>query len=207
MKKFDLNIEKVLEDWEVYHAIREVIANALDEQILTQTKDIQILKDSNGDWHIRDFGRGLRYDHLTQNENEEKLKNPQLIGKFGVGLKDAMATFDRRGIKVLIKSKFGDITLGKSEKQDFEDVITLHAYLSDPTEPTIIGTDFVLQGCKETDLDKAKHLFLRFAGENSLEKTQYGEVLQRKIMWQPFTLMASRLPKKKTFCSPTTSLP
>ena len=180
MKKFDFNIEKVLEDWEVYHAIREVIANALDEQILTQTKDIQILKDSNGDWHIRDFGRGLRYDHLTQNENEEKLKNPQLIGKFGVGLKDAMATFDRRGIKVLIKSKFGDITLGKSEKQDFEDVITLHAYLSDPTEPTIIGTDFVLQGCKETDLDKAKHLFLRFAGENSLEKTQYGEVLQKK---------------------------
>jgi len=31
MKKFDLNIEKVLEDWEIYHAIREVIANALDE--------------------------------------------------------------------------------------------------------------------------------------------------------------------------------
>jgi hypothetical protein len=25
-KKFDLNIEKILEDWEVYHAIREIIA-------------------------------------------------------------------------------------------------------------------------------------------------------------------------------------
>jgi len=24
-KKFDLNIEKILENWEVYHAIREVI--------------------------------------------------------------------------------------------------------------------------------------------------------------------------------------
>jgi len=34
-KKFDLNIEKILEDWEVYHAIREVIANAIDEEILT----------------------------------------------------------------------------------------------------------------------------------------------------------------------------
>ncbi len=181
MKKFDLNIEKVLEDWEVYHAIREVIANALDEQVLTGTKDIQIFQDGDSDWHIRDFGCGLSYDHLTQNENEEKLKNPQLIGKFGVGLKDALATFDRRGIKVLIKSKFNDITLGKSEKQDFEDIITLHANLSDATDPEIVGTDFVLQGCAKTDVDKAKNLFLKFSGETSLEETQYGEVLQKKI--------------------------
>lgn len=67
MKKFDLNIEKVLENWEAHHAIREVIANALDEQILSQTKDIQISQDPAGNWHIRDFGRGLRYEHLTQN--------------------------------------------------------------------------------------------------------------------------------------------
>ena len=37
MKKFDLNIEEVLEDWEVYHALREIISNALDEQILSKT--------------------------------------------------------------------------------------------------------------------------------------------------------------------------
>ena len=145
MKKFDLNIEKVLEDWETYHAIREVIANALDEQILSQTKDIQIFKDSNDGWHIRDYGRGLRYEHFTQNENEEKLRSSHLIGKFGVGLKDALATFDRRGIKVLIKSKFGDITLGKSEKHEFEDILTLHAYVSEPTEPQMVGTDFIIQ--------------------------------------------------------------
>ena len=31
-------------------------------------------------------GRGLKYEHLTQNENQEKLKNPtKVIGKFGVG--------------------------------------------------------------------------------------------------------------------------
>lgn len=46
VKKFDLNIEKILEDWEVHHAIREVIANAIDEQLLTKTKDIEIFKDS-----------------------------------------------------------------------------------------------------------------------------------------------------------------
>ena len=41
MKKFDLNIEEVLEDWEVYHALREIISNALDEQILSKTKDME----------------------------------------------------------------------------------------------------------------------------------------------------------------------
>jgi len=107
MKKFDLNIEKVLEDWEVHHALREVIANALDEQALTKTKDIGILNDNPGHWHIRDFGRGIKYDHLTQNENQEKLAHPDIvIGKFGVGLKDALATFERHDINVLIKSRF-----------------------------------------------------------------------------------------------------
>ena len=45
IKKFDLNIEEVLEDWEVYHAIREIIANAIDEQLLTNTKEIEIKKE------------------------------------------------------------------------------------------------------------------------------------------------------------------
>jgi hypothetical protein len=31
-REFDLNIERVLENWTVVHALREVIANALDEQ-------------------------------------------------------------------------------------------------------------------------------------------------------------------------------
>ena len=92
-KSFDLNIEKILEDWEIHHGIREIIANAIDEQKLTRTEDIQIFQDKDGYWHVRDFGRGLKYEHLTQNENEEKLENPNLIGKFGIGLKDALATF------------------------------------------------------------------------------------------------------------------
>src|SRR5918999_5969389 len=93
---FDLNIERVLESWTVAHAIREVIANALDEAALTGSAEPDIHKDGQGRWHVRDHGRGLRYEHLTQNENEEKLANPErVVGKFGVGLKDALATFDR----------------------------------------------------------------------------------------------------------------
>ena len=178
MKKFDLNIEKMLQDWEIYHAVREIIANALDEKLLTKTKDIEIVQDKQRSWHIRDFGRGLKYEHLTQKENEDKLSHPNLIGKFGVGLKDALATFDRRGLKLLIKSRFGDITLDKSEKHDFEDIVTLHACISAPSEPELIGTDFILHGCSTTDIDKAKALFLKFSGEKVLEKTQFGDVLE-----------------------------
>ena len=177
---FDLNIEKVLEDWEVYHAIREVIANALDEQLLTKTKEIEIFKDRQNKWHIRDFGRGLRYEHLTQNECDEKLAHPNLvIGKFGVGLKDALATFDRHRVKVLIESKHGDITVVKSEKHGFEDITTLHASISSPSDGNFQGTEFTLEGCTDKDVETAKSYFLKFSGENHLEETSYGSVLEK----------------------------
>ena len=177
-KEFDLNIEKILENWEVYHAIREIIANALDEQILTNTKDISIYKSNDGWWHIIDFGRGLNYHHLTQNENEEKLTNDKLIGRFGVGLKDALATLYRHGIKVQIISKYGIITLKEASKSGFNDIITLHAQIAPPQNPNMVGTDFCLLGCNVDDIEKAKSLFLTFSGKNILEKNAYGEVIE-----------------------------
>jgi hypothetical protein len=178
MKQFDLNIEKILENWETYHAIREIIANALDEQLLTSTKDVEITKQGNS-WHIRDFGRGLKYTNLTQNENQEKLSNPKVIGKFGIGLKDALATFDRKEIKVLIKSKFGDIILNKTAKEGFADIITLHANISEPTDPSLVGTEFIIDGVTDDDISKAKNLFLKFTGERVLESTKAGDVVNK----------------------------
>ena len=122
MKKFDLNIEEILENWETHHAVREIIANAIDEQLLTKTKEVDIFK-NNGSWIIRDFGRGIKHTHLTQNENQEKLTNPSVIGKFGIGLKDALATFDRKGIVVTVNSKHSKITTTKSEKEGFQDIV------------------------------------------------------------------------------------
>ena len=176
IKQFDLNIEKILENWETYHAIREVIANALDEQLLTNTRDVEITKQGK-QWRIRDFGRGLKYTHLTQNENQEKLSNPRVIGKFGIGLKDALATFDRKGIKVLIRAKFGDITLSQAAKEGFSDIITLHANISDPTDDTFVGTEFLIDGATDDDIAKAKNLFLKFTGEQILESTKAGDVV------------------------------
>ena len=180
MREFDLNVEKVLENWTVAHAIREIIANALDEQVLTGTRDIDIYQDLLGVWHIRDYGRGIQYHHLTQNENEEKQANMHLIGKFGVGLKDALATFDRNGIPVGINSRYGYITIGKSVKHGFSDITTLHAYIEEPFDKYFEGTDFTIIGCSAYDIEEAKDMFLRFTGIETLETTAYGEILEKR---------------------------
>jgi hypothetical protein len=179
MKLFDLNIEKILENWEVHHAVREIIANGIDEQILTKTKDVEIKKGMDGNWRIDDFGRGIRYIHLTQNENKEKLVNPNVIGKFGIGLKDALATFNRKGIEVLIRSKHNDISLTEHAKEGFPDIITLHACVASSTIDRK-GTEVILKGITDKDIEAAKNLFLRFSGEKIIERSKFGEIVKKK---------------------------
>ncbi|HLR38700.1 MAG TPA: ATP-binding protein [Chitinophagaceae bacterium] len=178
MKKFDLNIERILEDWETHHAIREIIANALDEQLLTKTKEVEIYKNGNY-WIVRDYGRGLKYSHLTQNENQEKLNNNNVIGKFGIGLKDAFATFDRKGILVEALSKHGKITISKSEKEGFKDINTLHAVIEESDDENFQGTLFKFQGVSEKEIENAKRLFLKFSGEKIIENTSRGQIIER----------------------------
>ncbi len=178
-RAFDLNIEEVLENWEVHHAIREVIANALDEQLLSSTNEIEISKDHSGRWHIRDFGRGLRIEHFTLNEDKEKLGSSlPIIGKFGVGLKDALATFHRQGVQVVIQSGHGTFAVKQVSKHGFDDIITLHVEFDDTLRP-IIGTDFILTGVSDADMARGKALFLGFSDEEVLETTSYGAVIRR----------------------------
>lgn len=124
------------------------------------------------------FWTWIKLSSLTQNENEEKLTNDKLIGRFGVGLKDALATLYRHGIKVQIISKYGIITLKEASKSGFDDIITLHAQIAPPQNPNMVGTDFCLLGCNVDDIEKAKSLFLTFSGKNILEKNAYGEVIE-----------------------------
>ena len=180
-RAFDLNIEKVLEHWTLVHALREIIANALDERTLSATEEPRIFRDSEGRLHVRDFGRGLRYEHLTQNESTEKHERPdEVVGKFGVGLKDALATLDRHDVSVSIASRHGTITTAVRPKSAFPDVTTLHAIVEDTGDPALEGTDFVLEGPSLTDaqVEEAKNLFLHYSGDEVLDDTQYGQVLK-----------------------------
>lgn len=178
MKNFDLNIEKILENWDLHHAIREIIANALDEQILTNSKDIEIFKDRNS-WKIRDYGRGLNYSHLTQNENKEKLENQNVIGKFGIGLKDALATFYRKNIIVKINSKNHRIHIINAPKQDFKDISTLHAVIEEPLDYSFVGTEFELLDVDDECIAMAKQFFLKFSGDSIIEDTKHGQIIER----------------------------
>ena len=197
----------MLEHWTIPFAIRELIANALDEQALTGTSDPAIFKDGGGNWHVADAGRGVRYEHLTQNENAEKRRHPQVIGQFGMGLKDALAVFDRRGVGVEIRSAHADITTGRRPKEGFPDVVTLHALISRPSDPSRIGTDIVLTGVADEDVETAKGFFLRYSGERLLESTEYGDVLARgeRRSRHVSTSRACLSLRSRTSCSPTTS--
>ncbi len=179
---FDLNMEEVLENWEPFHAIREIISNSLDEQLMSDTAEIVIEESKDGGgWHIRDFGRGIEIEHFTQNENPEKFEGPAgIIGKFGVGLKDALATFHRHGISPVISSPQGTYRIDMHPKEGFEDIETLHVMFDDDPND-MVGTDFFLEGATDDQIDGAKDLFLKFSDTEILEETKYGSILEPVI--------------------------
>src|SRR3954464_10341430 len=181
VQAFDLNVERVLEHWSPAHALREVIANALDEHALLGRGDRpEIVKDGDGVWHVRDSGRGLRYQHLTQNESDEKRVSDVVVGQFGVGLKDALATFHRNGIGVRISSPHGTIGLAEQSKHGFGDVVTLHAIVEGPAD--IVGTDVALTAISDADVAEALGFFLAFDDKvEVLESTSAGQVLARAV--------------------------
>jgi len=179
IRYFDLNIGEILEGWQPRHAVRELIANALDEETLTGTAEVEIAK-TGGTWRIRDHGRGLRHEHLTQNESDEKLANPsKVIGKFGVGLKDALATLHRHGIVVEIRSPHCGITITERGKHGFDELATLHAAVAPPSAPRQVGTEVILDRLDDSEMETAKQLFLRFSGEQTVGETPYGQILAR----------------------------
>jgi hypothetical protein len=179
-KEFDLNMEEeLLEAWETSDGIRELIANALDERALSETGEPEIFRNEKERWHIRDYGRGLRHQDLTQGEDEEKLNNPdKVIGKFGVGLKDALAVLYRHGVDVTVHSPYISFTVEQASKAGFDDVETLHAVIRQTENPKMEGTDVILDGCTESDIEDAKQNFLNYTDADLLEQTRFGEIYE-----------------------------
>ena len=177
---FDLNSGEVLEHWPTAFAIREVIANALDEQAITGTQTPDVLRLGTGHWAVRDYGRGIRYQHLTQAEDTEKLAHPGAIGKFGFGLNDALAVLDRKGIGVTIRSRHGVITTRQQPKAGFPDVTTLHGLVAPSDDPDMVGSEAVFDGVDDADVAEAKRFFLRYSNEEVLEENRYGQVIARR---------------------------
>lgn len=180
-KNFDLNIETVLDNWSISDALREIIANAIDEMIITRTKPIEVRPYSKkkGYYIIRDFGRGLKYTHLTQNENLEKNSTKGVIGKFGVGLKDAFGVLYRNNAQVVAQSSYGRISLSMKEKAEFGDIETLNAVVHTPVKQ-MVGTIFVVQASDE-DIQIAKDMFLYFRDPNVLDASSDGQIIEKDV--------------------------
>ncbi|PKY09819.1 hypothetical protein B1757_13100 [Acidithiobacillus marinus] len=99
---------------------------------------------------------------------------------FGIGLKDALATFKRRGIDVHIESKFAGITTDWGAKEGFPDILTLHAQVYAPDDQEMNGTKFYLRGISDADITLAKSLFLQFSDPVIMDTTANGQVVHRQ---------------------------
>lgn len=175
---FDLNIDEFLLTWTAEDALRELIANAIDEQNLSSTPGITVAPDLDGGWHIRDFGRGLRPENFVQNETPEKRRNSdRMIGNFGVGLKDAIATLARLGVEVRIRSSWGSFRTTRAPKAGFDDIVTLHVRMEPGVEP-VQGTDIELRNLEDAAMTTAMSWFLQFRPATVLEELKFGDILR-----------------------------
>jgi hypothetical protein len=111
------------------------------------------------------------------NENQEKLTSDEpVIGRFGVGLKDALATFHRRGVEILIRSSHGEFALREASKHNFEGITTLHVERTDG-DSELGGTEVILKGVEDEAIAEAMAMFLRFSDDQVIEQTRFGEVI------------------------------
>ena len=176
---FDLNIDKILEDWTISDAIREFISNALDEHLLVgELRPISIEK-HNDFWTIKDYGRGIKLENFIFNENNEKKTNSQCIGNFGYGLKDAIGYFFNKKINLEIYTRKNKFTFVNKEKTDMH-IKTIHVCVENLYETdTEYGTCVKLY-VSDTDMENAKARFIQFSNNTLLESNEYGEIYDKK---------------------------
>ncbi len=181
-KFFDININNVLKDWEVHHAIRELISNALDEHTLNEVDELPSFTFSNNSIIISDKGRGLRESHLVMNENSEKNDNSKIvIGKFGMGLKDAIAVLYRNKKKITIESKYLYISgVECKEKNDFGDIKTLHLHVGAPRNKEFLGTKIIISGILLNEYQASKKLFVNYSNLDLICETDYGNIYRKE---------------------------
>lgn len=175
---FDLNIgQNYLSDWDTSFAIREVIANALDEQI---DGNIEAELSKDGVIIIRDWGPGLKPEHLVYQEFNKKNSTGK-IGKFGVGLKDAIGVLYSRSKKVEIKARGYRITFAMQEKHAGSSCKTLHAIIKEINNDDFVGTEIKIYDCSSNDFEKAKQQFVKFQSLKVLHNSFKGEIIDKEI--------------------------
>lgn len=205
MKKFDLNISNAKAGWNVATAVKEILADCLEEQQITKSSEVEIFKSEDGAWHIRDYGRGMKYTHLARSEYGDNMSYIYKGMSTGESLGDAIGTLDHNGVELIIDSKYSHITFIRTNKYGFEGVETILALVDAPVDPNRVGSEFTLKGIKDSDITAAQNMFLKYRDETPLEVTKYGEIYARtgsygeifvngiKIAQEPYYLFSYNL--------------
>lgn len=172
----DLNIGKnYLNDWNVHYAIREIIANALDEG---KNEIPELIEKAEEEYIIRDFSSGLKIENFIM-MGSDKANNKNVIGKFGVGLKDALGVLNNNGIRVKIITNKYIFKPNMQQKSRIMRIKTLHVQVYRNSEQSFRGTMFILRNCKREYIEQAKNEFLIYKNQKTqiIEKTCYGDIL------------------------------
>jgi len=172
----DLNLgRQVLSHWNTALALREIIANAIDESVLNP--NVQFTAEYNlGVTYITDTGSGLHLENFVNTENKEKKAKDGTIGNFGEGLKCAIGYLCSNGKNVVIRSLSSTYSFRYITSQ--EGITTLHVDCR-YTLPKIQGTEVAVYGTNQQDLEQAKMCFVywrRFHDLQHIETNKHGEV-------------------------------
>ena len=159
----DLNIGKeCLDNWDNSHAIRELIANAIDAHTGSKIEKSIVIRQNKNNYEIIDYGRGIIQDDFIQKTNKIKTSNTNFIGQFGIGLKDSLGVLCKNDININIFTKQYKFKPRYDEKKG----TTTHTLLidvSNNTEKNInYGTKIVLCGIDKKDIENAKDYFIDY---------------------------------------------
>lgn len=178
---FDLNLDKVLAFWTQTDALRELVANALDEHIITKRPDAIQIQHLGNVVTVKDLGRGIRPEHFQFKQSQEKLsgETPGVCGIHGGGLKDSLACLYQKGHAVIVKSAHCQMTFGIRPKHDFPQIMSLHGFVL-PGIPGMIGTEILINKITPEQLQETKSLFLQLVPQKVLDNNDWGEVLRKQ---------------------------
>jgi hypothetical protein len=176
LEYFDLNIgQNYLSDWSVSFALREIVANAIDEKDEDKFKFNQL---DDGTVIIKDYGEGLKPEHFIFQENSKKNRNDK-IGKFGFGLKDAIGVLWSKDINVEIRSTGYKFTFEMKEKSKGCKIKTLHACIQKLEEDNFKGTEFTIYNCPGREYEGARDNFIRYKELKILSTTSKGQIIEK----------------------------
>ena len=127
-KYIDLNVgEKSLDHLPIDFALKELLANSIDEHIANNLDpaDVQLSYNKKlKTLSISDFGSGIEEKNFIQRKNNKKSDN-KYIGKYGIGLKDALVIANDKNHKITIETHTNIFTTEYKMKSGTE-LITLH---------------------------------------------------------------------------------